>query len=146
MNRITERDESGNAYIVKYNNTKKAIDKLADYEDMRIPTVDTGVLTKAITTYGDDNQVDMMIEEMSELTKALLKLRRKRHGGIDYFEPEKNDVIEEMADVYIVLLQMIQLFGKSDLFIENVRDKILRLRVRLFADGDTEAAGNGKNI
>ena len=139
MRRITERDERGNAQVVEYYNTKEATDKLAAYEDMGIPPVDTSVLTQALTTYGGDAQVDMMIEEMSELTKALLKLRRKRHDGIDYFEPEEDDVIEEMADVYIVLLQMIQLFGKSELFAENVRDKILRLQVQLFVDGKDEA-------
>lgn len=135
MNRITYRDVKGNTQIFERYSDKDVTDRLASYEDMKIPPIDTSVLTHALTTYGDDNQVDMMIEEMSELTKALLKLRRKRHGGIDYFEPEENDAIEEMADVYIMLLQMIQLFGKSDLFAENVRDKILRLRVRLFVDG-----------
>ena len=143
MSRITYRDENGQAKIAEYYNTKEATDKLAAYEDMGIPTVDTSVLKNALTTYVGDNQVDMIIEEMSELTKALLKQRRKRRSGIDYFEPEKDDVIEEMADVYIVLLQMIQLFGKSELFTENVRDKILRLNLRLFADG-TEAAENGE--
>lgn len=139
MSRITERDERGNAQIVEYYNIKEATDKLAAYEDMGIPAIDTGVLTNALTTYGGDTQVDMMIEEMSELTKALLKLRRKRHSGIDYFKPEKNDVIKEMADVYIVLLQMIQLSGEPDLLDAYVQDKIQRLRVRLFADGKKEA-------
>ena len=139
MNRMTYRDVRGNTQIFEHYSDKDVTDRLARYEDMKIPPVDTSVLTYTLDTYGDDNQVDMMIEEMSELTKALLKLRRKRHSGIDYFEPEKNDVIEEMADVYIVLLQMIQLFGKSELFAENVRDKILRLQVQLFVDGKDEA-------
>ena len=139
MNRMTYRDVRGNTQIFEHYSDKDVTDRLARYEDMKIPPVDTSVLTYTLDTYGDDNQVDMMIEEMSELTKALLKLRRKRHSGIDYFEPEEDDVIEEMADVYIVLLQMIQLFGKSELFAENVRDKILRLQVQLFVDGKDEA-------
>ena len=76
MSRITERDERGNASVVEYYNTKEAISKLAAYEDMGIPTVDTSVLTDALVAYGGDAQVDMMIEEMSEMTKALLKQRR----------------------------------------------------------------------
>lgn len=146
MSRITERDERGNAQVVEYYNTKEAIDKLADYEDMRIPTVDTGVFTKAITTYGDDAQIHMMIEEMSELTKALLKHRRAWFDGcqVDYVRECEKAIVEEMADVYIVLLQMIQLFGEPDLFDEFVREKILRLRLRLFADGFTEVAENGE--
>ena len=142
MSRITERDEHGNSQIVEYYNTKEATDKLADYEDMGIPTVDTSVLTNALTINGDDTQIHMMIEEMSELTKALLKHRRAQQCEgyqFDYERECKKAVVEEMADVYIVLLQMIQLFGEPSLFEEYVRDKILRLRVRLFADG-TEAA------
>ena len=145
MSRITERDERGNAQVIEYYNTKEAIDKLADYEDMRIPTVDIGVFTKAITTYGDDAQIHMMIEEMSELTKALLKHRRAWFDGClaDYVRECERAIVEEMADVYIVLLQMIRLFGSPSLFEEYVNDKILRLRLRLFADG-TEAAENGE--
>ena len=136
MSRITERDERGNAQVVEYYNTQEAIDKLAAYEDMRIPTVDTSVLTNALTIYGDDAQIHMMIEEMSELTKALLKHRRAWHDGCltDYVRECERAIIEEMADVYIVLLQMIRLFGAQSLFEEYVNDKILRLRLQLFED------------
>ena len=145
MSRITYRDERGNAQIVEYYNTKEATNKLADYEDMGIPTVDTSVLTQALTTYGDDAQIHMMIEEMSELTKALLKHRRAWSTGCltDYVRECEKAIIEEMADVYIVLLQMIQLFNAPSLFEEYVRDKILRLHVQLFVDGK-EAAENGE--
>ncbi len=146
MSRITERDERGNAQVIEYYNTKEATDQLADYEDMGIPTVDTSVLTQALTTYGGDAQVDMMIEEMSELTKAFLKQRRAQKSGcqVNYVRECEKAIVEEMADVYIVLLQMIQLFGEPDLFDEFVREKILRLRLRLFADGFTEVAENGE--
>ncbi len=83
---------------------------------------------------------------MSELTKALLKHRRAQLNEGYQFDYEREcakAVVEEMADVYIVLLQMIQLFGEPSLFEEYVRNKILRLRLRLFADG-TEAAENGE--
>ena len=139
MSRITERDERGNASVVEYYNTKEAISKLADYEDMRIPTVDTSVLTNALTIYGGEAQVDMMIEEMSELTKALLKQRRAQKSGCQYDRERVKAIVEEMADVYIVLLQMIQLFGEPSLFENYVSDKILRLRLRLFTDGKEEA-------
>ena len=143
MSRITERDERGNAQVVEYYNTKAATDKLAAYVVMGIPAVDTSVLTHALTTYGSEAQVDMMIEEMSELTKALLKQRRAQKSSYQYDRERVKAIIEEMADVYIVLLQMIRLFGSPSLFEEYVNDKILRLRLRLFADG-TEAAENGE--
>ena len=142
MSRITYRDERGNAQIVEYYDTKSATCKLAAYEDMGIPEVDTSVLTNALITYGGEAQVDMMIEEMSELTKALLKLRRAQKSGCqyDYDRERVKATIEEMADVYITLLQMIQLFGEPELFEEYVRDKILRLNLRLFTNEKEEGA------
>lgn len=147
MRRLTELDEYGNADIIgvrssltrlgtdELNKVRAAAKKLAAYEDMRIPTVDTSVLTNAITIYGDDTQIHMMIEEMSELTKALLKHRRAWFDGcqVDYVRECERAIVEEMADVYIVLLQMIRLFSPS-LFEEYVNDKMLRLRLRLFED------------
>ena len=68
---------------------------------------------EAIQTYGVDAQVDMMIEEMAELTKALLKYRRA------YGQPETvlgllvENILEEMADVEIVMLQMHMIFGET---------------------------------
>lgn len=36
----------------------------------------TNILKDAITTYGEDKQIDMMIEECSELIQALCKYKR----------------------------------------------------------------------
>ena len=36
----------------------------------------TVLLTRAIRTYGEPAQIDMAIEEMAELTKALCKIKR----------------------------------------------------------------------
>ena len=132
---MTYRDEIGNAQIFEMYNAKDVTDRLARYEDMRIPTVDASVLTQALTIYGDDTQIHMMIEEMSELTKALLKHRRAWFDGcqVDYVRECERAIVEEMADVYIVLLQIIRLFSPS-LFEEYVNDKMLRLRLRLFED------------
>lgn len=63
------------------------------------------ILCTALTKYGIDKQTDMMIEEMSELTKALLKLRRFT-GNISLEPALVANVIEEIADVGIVLEQM----------------------------------------
>lgn len=57
--------------------------------------------------YDNDNQVDILIEEMSELTKALLKNRRAQNGQIDTpVGHTVQDIIEEIADVQIMLLQI----------------------------------------
>jgi len=49
--------------------------------------------------WGPDAQTDVLIEEMSELTKSLIKARRR---GVE-FSPQ---VIEEIVDVQICLDQL----------------------------------------
>lgn len=69
-------------------------------------TRDYEVLRNAIRTFGNDSQIDMLIEEMSELTKALLKARRS--GRKDYHMPQ---VLEELTDVEICLDQLRLILG-----------------------------------
>lgn len=75
------------------------------------------ILQSAIDTYGPEHQVDMAIEEMAELIKALLKMRRP--GG------QCRDVLEEMADVQIMLDQLKLIYGWDR---EVETDKLVRLQ------------------
>lgn len=80
----------------------------------------------ALDRYGIGHQTDMAIEEMSELIKALLKLRRNL-GGIA-------DVTEEIADVEIVLDQ-IKTYYSIDSDVLSIREqKIERLMKRMEED------------
>ena len=81
------------------------------------------VLQQAIETYGKANQVDKAIEEMSELTKALLK-ERQNAGAV-------GDIIEELADVYIMLLQMLVIYDKESTVNDYIDFKIKRLEHKL---------------
>lgn len=80
------------------------------------------VLRKAIDTYGEESQAKMMIEEMSELTKELCKLFRG--------EADTGHILEEMADVQIMLDQMRMIFGDTS---ELEKAKVERLKGRLKA-------------
>ena len=54
---------------------------LKAYETSGLPTTSRPeVLERAVKTYGSLAQTDMVLEEMSELTKALLKLRRAHYS------------------------------------------------------------------
>ena len=75
----------------------------------------------AVNTYGEESQVGMMIEEMSELTQALCKMKR----GKDH------NITEELADVEIMLNQLKLMFGQMEVeewkIIKLARlDKMLR--------------------
>lgn len=80
------------------------------------------ILTKAIETFGVEPQIDMAIEECSELINALCKWRRKR---VD--DPE---VITEIADVRIMMTQMAMIFGWEEVEAEEQR-KLERLGRRI---------------
>ncbi len=65
------------------------------------------VYHRCISTYGADAQIDMMLEEMSELAKALLKNRRAKKHSQDRIDA----IVDELADVKIMERQMEILFG-----------------------------------
>lgn len=90
----------------------------------------TDVIRDAIATYGNAAQVDMAIEEMSELTKALCKERRCKLDSIKHSEAVAN-IIEEIADVAIMLQQMIIIFDRDNEVEGEIKYKIDRLEQRL---------------
>ena len=82
------------------------------------------VLVNAIEVWGDRSQMMMAIEEMGELLKAFSKLERGRNSQTI------SDVIEEVADVTIMMMQMAIMFGGTR--VQEVIDrKIERLKRRL---------------
>ena len=94
------------------------------------------VLLDALEHYGERAHVDMMLEEMAELSKALLKLRRAQK----FREPGQwllmEDVAEEIADVQIVLDQMKMLYPMWDGF---RRKKLQRLEERIEKERQADA-------
>lgn len=81
------------------------------------------VYEDAITRWGSHNQLVVAIEEMSELQKEICKCFR--HEG------KKEDLIEEVADVSIMLEQIIFIFDIDDDVKKMVDKKIQRLKGRL---------------
>ena len=102
--------------------------------------MDLEVLKQAINTYGEFNQMNMAIEEMSELTKAICKLRRasdELRNANFMFEKlkiiavERKNIVEEMADCLIMLEQLKMIFNCEDEVNEQIDFKINRLKERL---------------
>lgn len=81
------------------------------------------VCQSAIEKYGKTAQLNMLIEEMSELTQAICKHLR----GFDNHE----NIAEEIVDVEIMLNQARMIFDNYDLCEEYEGKKIQRLRQRL---------------
>lgn len=120
-------------------------DKLKHYEDAGIPEImPEGLRTidRAIGTYGKDAQLTKAVEEMSELTKALCKLKECKRKYDTPFNRETQEVCsnieEEIADVFIMLVQLFAIFNPHELMniTKIVWDKLDRLKDNL----DKEAA------
>lgn len=88
--------------------------------------VDLDLLEDCVRIYGKRSQVDMAIEEMSELTKALLKERRIPDG-----KAYADHIAEEMADVTIMLMQLQMIFDNSEKIQKQITFKLERQRKRL---------------
>lgn len=92
---------------------------------------------RCLRTYGERPQVDMAIEEMSELTKALLKMRR---AGKDGIQAAREAIIDELADVRIMTRQMEILYQCEDEVERRIDFKVQRQLSRL----DRKEAENEK--
>lgn len=90
-------------------------------------------LEKAIETYGKDMQLTVAVEEFSELIKEICKNKR----GAD----NRDNIIEELADCYVMMAQIEIIFGiKKNKIAEEAVKKVNRLAIRL-----EERSENGKS-
>lgn len=89
--------------------TRMFVVSLAKYEDEAEQREQgCAILLDVIKTFGSEYQIDRAIEELAELTQALLKYRRA--GEADLGDALKN-VHEEIVDAQIVLEQLKMLFA-----------------------------------
>ena len=112
---------------------------MADKDNRNIDKDNRELYTYALLTYGEQFQINMMVEECSELIKAIMKLGRTSVGGIDDGKA-RWAVREELADVQIMLDQMKIVFGETD---EIEQKKLERLADRM---GYPEKAMQGEQM
>lgn len=76
----------------------------------------------ALNIHGIVKQQWMLVEECGELLNAIAKSKRDRAG--------KDEIITELADVSIIVEQLVFFYGEEDFEKEKER-KLLRLKERL---------------
>ena len=82
------------------------------------------ILERAIKAYGDDMQLTVAVEELSELIKEICKYKR---GNAN-----RDNIIEELVDCYIVMEQIEIIFHIGGGEIHNkMVEKLSRLEHRL---------------
>ena len=92
---------------------------------MKINYLQKKVLKRAIDQYGADKQRLIVIEELSELQKAIIKQIRKP------CQENVGNIAEEIADVYIMLKQLEMMYGIGTAIQGNISYKVKRLKKRL---------------
>lgn len=110
---------------------------LKAYEDSRMPLIlpeGQKTISAAIEAYGVPAQLDMAVEEMAELTKAICKRKRTGDTGPEATAVREN-ILEEMADVFIMLVQLLEIFDGAEEVQQTVSEKLDRLKARLERGG-----------
>ena len=88
------------------------------------------VYKAAINKWGKEIQVEIAIEEMAELIKAIQKIKRGAKGNTTEWFSLIHNVCEEIADVEIMIEQMKIIYPLS--IIEDFKEaKLKRLEERL---------------
>lgn len=107
---------------------------------------DSLTLKEARETYGAHKQIGVAAEECTELAKELIKAFRYDNFG-DAVTNTRDSVIDEVADVYIVLDHVLNLYNirERDL-IPYVSKKIQRLRYWLNNSDSIEFTTNHREF
>jgi len=87
--------------------------EITDYEKRR------ELYEKALEKWGADSQVDMLIEEMAELTQVLLHIRRENR------DVTVEELSDEIADVEI-MLEQVKVITSCDYLVEASFEKKLK--------------------
>lgn len=108
-------------------------ERLKVYEQGGLPAIEKpDAVKQAVSVWGKKAQLDMAIEEMSELTKEILKERRAAaKGDLNARKTAADNIAEETADVIIMLFQIIAIFDCEDRVQEIINFKVDRLEQRL---------------
>jgi NTP pyrophosphatase (non-canonical NTP hydrolase) len=81
-------------------------------------------MIKKLAAQGMQSQLDQTQEECAELIQAISKFRRKKTVE------RKSDLLEEIADVSIMVMQLYEIFGKDEIE-QRIKEKLARSEGRL---------------
>lgn len=129
-NELLKNHIGGKCVTAQYAEGAHAADQPNHFADAseKVPD-DERIMQQAIKTYGVQAQCDVAVEEMAELTKAIMKLRRVAD---DYGKTQValENLLEEIADVDIMIDQLKIMWGPKQVE-EYRRKKLERLERRM---------------
>lgn len=111
----------GNAYFGRDGGVRPALYLKSDIsvsldgnDESTIEVSEEELYKAAVQKFGERAQILVAIEEMSELTKALLKYIRHEDFNQGDYDDIVESIAEERADVSIMLNQLAVIFGKNE--------------------------------
>lgn len=90
------------------------------------------VLAECIMRYGVQFQSNMVMEECAELIQAVNKVLRNGASNVEIF----NNLVEEIADVYLVIEQLKMIYLIDDSSIEDIMIQKITRQNNKFKDED----------
>ena len=85
-----------------------------------------------INTFGIDSQLDMCIEEMSELIKEIVKLKRYQKFNPEKVDQTKQNIKEELADVINCVEELAYYYGDDE--VEEIRKQKIERALKRYED------------
>lgn len=110
-------------YLPQCDTKKAVIEIVKTFDCLEQKVKEREIERTALKIYGKESQMRMCIEEMAELTKELCK--NLRYGD------NRNAIVEEIADVEIMLEQMQILFNAEHDVVAMKYGKLERLKERM---------------
>lgn len=86
----------------------------SDYKKFKVHETSVKMLEK----FGCDSQLDVMIEEMSELTKEIIKYKRSKIHSTEVYN--RSHMVEELSDVLFMAETLKTEFDISDKEIQDI--------------------------
>lgn len=96
---------------------------------------------KAIEKWGLEKQLDMAVEECSELIKCIVKYRRYDHNKVWELK-----LIDELVDVEIMLTQLKLILMNDKQYEEQMQSKLERLNAIIGAEDNPYRGLKGEDV
>ena len=105
-----------------------------------VPPLSYEICKRAISKWGDNNQMNVVVEECSELVQAIMKYNRHTKA-----EEWRLKCVEEAADVSIMLEQLIEMISNEKEFQEIRNYKLKRLNNLIDCDMKLQTCENDED-
>ena len=106
-----------------------------DIECFESGNVPQEVVSLMIDKFGEDSQIDVAVEEMSELIKELIKYKRSKIHSREKQAASRENVVEEIGDVMFMFEYLKTIFNITDQEIRNIVEEKAKRTKRRYIDG-----------